>query len=94
MEINDYAIKLVNDWQPLYSSIYSLRLVEVETLKTYMKNNLANSFIRSSKSFTKIPIRFDKKSDRNLKLYVDYQGLNNLTIKKCYPLFLVRQSLD
>ncbi len=31
--INDHAIKLVYDWQPLYGPIYSLRLVELETLK-------------------------------------------------------------
>ena len=46
MKINDYAIKLLDDWQPSYGSIYSLEPVELKTLKTYIKNNLANSFIR------------------------------------------------
>lgn len=43
--INDHIIVLVVDWQPDYSSIYSLGLVELEILKIYIKNNLANSFI-------------------------------------------------
>ncbi len=92
--INDYAIELVDDWQLLYSPIYSLGPVELEILKAYIKNNLANSFIRPSKSPAEAPILFDKKPDSNLKLCVHYWGLNNLTIKKRYLLSLVRESLD
>ena len=43
--INDYAIKLVDGQQPPYGPIYSLRPVELETLKTYIEVNLANGFI-------------------------------------------------
>ncbi len=66
MSINGYAIQLVDDWQSLYGLIYSLGLVELETLKAYIKNNLANSFIRSFKSPTKASILFDKKFSRSL----------------------------
>ncbi len=55
--------------------------MELETLKAYVENNLANSFIRPSKSPTKAPILFDKKLDGSLKSFVDCRGLNNLTIK-------------
>ena len=48
--IYDHAIKLVDDWQPSYGPIYSLGLVELEILKTYIETNLANGFIRPSKS--------------------------------------------
>ncbi len=34
--INDHAIELVDDWQPPYGPIYSLRPVELETLKIYI----------------------------------------------------------
>ncbi len=94
MGINNHAIKLVDDWQPPYGAIYSLGPVELKTLKTYIKNNLANVFIRPSKSFTRAPILFDKKPDSSLRLCVDYRGLNNLTIKNWYPLPLVRELLD
>ncbi len=92
--INNHAIKLVDDWQPLYGLIYSLGLVELETLKAYIENNLANSFIRPSKSPAGAPILFNKKPDNSLRLCVDYRGLNNLTIKNWYPLLLVEESLN
>ncbi len=47
-EINNQAIKLVDDWQLPYGPINSLSTVELETLKAYIKNNLANSFIKPS----------------------------------------------
>ena len=65
-KINDHAIKLVDDWQLLYGPIYSLRPIELKILKTYIKTNLANSFIRPSKSPTGTPILFDKKPDGSL----------------------------
>ncbi len=68
--------------------------MELETLKAYIENNLASGFIRFSKSSAGAPILFDKKPDSNIRLYVDYQGLNNLTIKNRYPLPLVGESLD
>ena len=44
-EINNYAIKLVDNQQPPYRPIYSLGLVELKTLKAYIKTSLANGFI-------------------------------------------------
>ena len=92
--ISDHAIELVDDWQPLYGPIYSLGPVELETLKVYIENNLANGFIKPSKSPVGALILFDKKPNGSLKLCVDYQGLNNLTIKNWYSLLLVGESLD
>lgn len=51
--INDHVIKLKEAKQPLYSSIYSLDLIELETLKT--------GIIWSSKSSTRSLIFFDQK---------------------------------
>ena len=70
----------MDDWQPLYGSIYSLELMKLETLKTLIENNLANNFIKPSEFSTRVPIFFNKKPDKSLKLYVDYCGLNNLII--------------
>ncbi len=92
--INDHAIELMDDWQPPYGLIHSLEPVKLEILKAYIENNLANGFIRPSKFSARAFILFDKKPDGSLRLYVDYQGLNNLTIKNRYLLSLVRESLD
>ena len=58
--------------QLLFEPIYSLELVELETLKIYIKTNLANSLIRPFKSLIKASILFDRKPDRNLYFCVDY----------------------
>ena len=93
-EINTHAIDREEGKQPPYEPIYSLGPVELETLKTYIKINLANDFICPSKSPASIPILFDKKLNGSLCLCVDYRGLNNITIKNRYPLPLVGESLD
>ena len=92
--MNKHAIELEEGKQPLFNPIYSLRPVELETLKTYIKTNLANGFIRPSKSPAGASILFNKKSNGSLRLYVNYQGLNNITIKNRYPLPLIDESLD
>ena len=43
--MNDHAIKQEEGKHPPFGLIYSLRPVELETLKTYIEINLANSFI-------------------------------------------------
>ena len=58
IEINDHAIKLVNDKQLSYGPFYSLEPVELEILKIYIETNLANGFIRLYKSVAGIPILF------------------------------------
>ncbi len=92
--INEYAIKLIERKQPPFRSIYALNLVELETLKTYIKTYLTSEFIRPSKSRARTPILFNKKPDGSLHLYVDYWGLNNLTIKNWYLLLLICEVLD
>ena len=92
--INEHAIKLKKDKQPPFGPIYSLRLINLETLKTYIKTNLANGFIRPSKSPTGALILFDGKLDRSFRLSMDYWGFNNLTIKNQYLLLLIGKSLD
>ena len=74
--------------------IYSLGLVELETLKTYIETNLANGFIRLFKSPAGASILFDRKPDRSFCLYVNYWGLNNIISQNEYPLSLIDKSLD
>ena len=93
--INNHAIELVESCQQApYRPIYSLEPVELETLKAYIETNLANRFIRPSKSLTGALILFDQKSDDSFWLCVHYWDLNNLTIKNQYPLPLIGESLD
>ena len=93
-KMNDYAIKLEKGKQLLFGPIYSLGPVELETLKIYIKTNLANGFFRPSKSSIGASILFDKKPDRSFRFCIDYWDLNNITIKNRYPLLLISKSLD
>ena len=93
-KINTHAIDLEEGKQPLYGPIYSLELLKLETLKIYIKTNLANGFICPSKSLVGTLILFNKKPDRSLWLCINYWVLNNITIKNQYPLPLVGESLN
>ena len=73
IKINEHAIELEEGKQPSFEPIYNLGLVVLETLKTYIKTNLANGFIRPSKSPTRAPIIFDRKPDGSLHFCVDYR---------------------
>lgn len=44
-KINNHVIKLKKSKQLFFGPIYNLELVELETLKIYIKTNLANNFI-------------------------------------------------
>ena len=92
--VHEHAIKLEEGKQPPYGPIYSLRPVELETFKTYIETNLANGFIRASKSPAGALILFVRKPDGSIRLYGNYQGLNNLTIKNWYPLLLIGKFLN
>ncbi len=92
--MNEHAIELIKWKQPPYGPIYALSSVELETLKVYIETHLKTRFIRPSKSPARAPIFFDKKPDSSLYLCVDYQGLNNLTIKNRYSLPLIGEALD
>ena len=93
-KINDYSINLLNNKQSPYGLIYSLELMELKTLKTYIKANLASGFIKPSKFPSSTPILFVWKKNGSFRLSIDYQGLNNLKIKNCYPLPLIGESFD
>lgn len=94
MSINDHAIELVNNQQTSYNIIYSLGLVDPETLKAYIRNNLANGFITSSKSLFEASILSNQKLDGSLRLCIHYQSFRYLTIKNMYLSILIREILD
>ncbi len=43
--MNEHAIELVEGKQPPYGPIYAFSLVELETLKIYIKTHLKTEFI-------------------------------------------------
>ena len=56
IKINIYAIELIDKQQSPYRSIYNLKAIELETLKTYIKTKLAHNFIKYFKFLVKASI--------------------------------------
>ena len=67
---------------------------ELATMKTYVRDYLANGFIRHSKSAAAAPVMFVMRPDGKLRFVVDYRSLNRVTIKNRYPLPLIPEMLD
>ena len=94
IELNQHAIELQEGQQLFYRPIYNLGPIELKTLKTYIKTNLANSFIQPLKSPASALILFVRKLDGSFHLCVDYRGFNNRIIKNRYLLLLIGELLD
>lgn len=84
--MNNHIIDLIKGHQPLNKPIYNLEPVKFEILKTYIKINLVNGFIRVSKSPIGTLIFFVKKRNDKLWLYINYQDLNSLILKNWHYL--------
>lgn len=92
--INNCFINLIKGQQLPYGPIYSLELVKLKTLKTYIKINFTNSFIRLLKSPANALILFVHMKNGSFWLCVNYQRLNNLIIRNRYPLSLIGELLN
>lgn len=71
-EINNYLTNPIHSWKRLYKSIHNFGLVKLETLKLYIKTNLANGFIWALKLSVRAPIFLVENSKRSLQLCINY----------------------
>ncbi len=62
-------------------------------MKKYIEENISKNFIRKSTSPFGAPCFFVKKKDGNLRLCVDYSGLNKITLKNRYPIPLISEMI-
>jgi len=90
----DHEIPLRSGFVSPFVPIYSLSPpnLKVSALYEWLDENLDKKFICESSSPTASPILFVKKKEGSLCLCVDYRGLNEGTIKNCYPLPLVKET--
>ena len=86
----DCRIELKEGGVAPWGPIYPLSEKEREALREWLKEMLKNGKIRPSTSPAGSPILFvPKPNRRGLHLYVDYRGLNHITIPNRYPLPLM-----
>ena len=67
---------------------------ELKVLREYLRDALVKGWIRESSSPAGVLILFAPKKDGELRLCVDYRGLNKITKKNRYPLPLIGEILD
>jgi len=90
----DLKIDLEEGTSPPLGTLYSLSLVELSALQTFIDENLNTGFICPTASSHAAPVLFIKKKDGSLCLCIDIQGLNKITKKDHYPLPLISDLLD
>jgi hypothetical protein len=66
----------------------------LKILKDYLNKNLEKEYIQRSINSVGAPILFVFKKDGEFRLYVDYRGLNKITVKNRYPLLLIKEILN
>jgi hypothetical protein len=79
---------------PPTSRIYLHLQEEVKALQQFIADNLWTGFICSSSSVHGAPVLFIWKKNSELRLCVDFRGLNKITRKDHYPLPLTADLLD
>src|SRR4051812_47989376 len=90
----DHKIELMPGTTPPFGPIYPLSESELKLLREYLDEMLQSGKIRKSTSPAAAPILFAPKKDGSLCLYIDYRGLNKITVKNRYPLPLMNELRD
>ena len=92
-KITDHTIDL-NERASLYNSLYNLFNTELEILRTYLNDVLVKGWIQCSVSSAETSVLFVLKKNEELHLCVDYQSMNQITIKNRHFLPLISKTLN
>ena len=82
----EFLIDLMPGSGPISKTPYRMASAELRELSKQLQELLDKGFIRPSASPCGAPALFVKKKDGSLQLCIDYQMLNQITIKNKYPL--------
>ena len=82
----DFTIELVPSAVPSSKAPYRMNILELNELKSQLKELIDKKYIRPSVSPSGAPVIFVKKKDGTMRLCIDYRQLNKITIKIRYSL--------
>ena len=80
----DYCIGLEPGTHPIYISPYRIAMAELRELKAQIQDLLHKEFIRPSASPWVAPLLFVKKNDGSMRMCINYQQFNKVTIRNKY----------
>jgi len=81
-----FTIELVPGTAPTAKAPYRMAPAELMELKTQLQELLDKGLIQPSVSRWRAPVLFVKKKDGSLRLCIDYQEINKVTVKNKYTL--------
>ena len=90
----EFTIDLLPGTDPIYLTPYRMAPAELRELKIQLQELVEKGFIQPSVSPWGAPVLFVRKKDGTLRLCIDYQQLNRVTIKNCYPLPRINDLFD
>ena len=90
----DHAIEIEEGKESPYGPLYNLSQTELSKLRRYLENSLQKDWIRRSTSSVEALILFISKKDNELRLCVNYRGLNAVIVKNWHSLPLIIETLN
>ncbi|KAL4362887.1 hypothetical protein GQ457_04G023120 [Hibiscus cannabinus] len=90
----EFGIDIQPGTNPVSITPYRMTLIELKELKKQLEEFQDKGFIRPNTSPWGAPILFVKNKDGTIRLCIDYQQLNRVTIKNKYPLPRIEDLFD
>ncbi|GBG85963.1 hypothetical protein CBR_g40776 [Chara braunii] len=89
-----HAIEIIPESKTPKGRIYRMAPAELDELRRQLKERTEKGWIRPSTSPYGSPILFVPKKGGTLRMYIDYRGLNAITVKNAEPLPRIDELLD
>jgi hypothetical protein len=90
----EFLIELLPGTPPISKRTYRMPVNELVEVKKQIAELQAKGFIRLSSSPWGAPVLFVEKKDGTQRMCIDYQSLNEVTIKNKYPLPRIEDLFD
>ena len=90
----DFSIEILPKTAPTFKEPYKMAPTELKELKIQLQELLDKGFIRPSVSPWGAPVLFMKKKDGTLRMCIDYQQINKVTMKNKYPFPRIEDLFD
>ena len=90
----DLSIEIVPRTTPMSRAPYRMAPTKLKKLKVQLQELLDKGFVRPNVSPWGAPVLFVKKKDGTLRMCIDYQKINKVTVKNKYPLPRIEDIFD